>query len=135
MRVDITGLERWHFAMSEEMANALLRLVLTGKKRATASALPGYALSSEDIPQAGEMSVITWWDGTPACVVRTTRVSIIPYREITFDIARLEGEDNDLASWQRHHQSFFAAEGAELGYIFTEDMPIVFEEFEVIETL
>lgn len=134
-RPDITHLESWHFGTTEAMANALLQLVLDGKKRATASAFPGYALSGEDIPKAGEMSVITWWDGTPGCFIRTTNVRIIPYNEITFDIARLEGEDDCLTSWQRNHQAFFEAEGAELGYAFTEDMLVVFEEFEVIETL
>lgn len=37
--MDITGLERWHFEISEGPANYLLRLVLEGRKRATASSL------------------------------------------------------------------------------------------------
>lgn len=134
-RLDIAHLESWHFGATEALANTLLQLVLNGKKRATASAFPGYALSGEDIPKAGEMSIITWWDGTPGCVIRTNRVRVIPYRDITFDIAQLEGEDEDLASWQRNHQAFFEAEGRELGYVFSENMPVVFEEFEVIQVL
>ena len=133
--MDITNLEKWHFELTEGAANYLLGLVLEGKKRATASSLRGYELEGEPIPEVGQMSVITWWDGTRGCVIRTTNVRIIPYNEITFDIARLEGEDDSLASWQRNHQAFFEAEGAELGYAFTEDMPVVFEEFEVVETL
>ena len=133
--MDITGLERWHFEMSEGPANDLLDLVLEGKKRATASSLLGYEIEGEPLPQEGALSVITWWDGTPGCVIRTTRVRVIPYREITFDIAKLEGEDDDLASWQRNHQAFFEAEGKALGYVFSENMPVVFEEFEVIQVL
>ena len=133
--MDITNLEKWHFEMSEGPANELLRLVLSGKKRATASSLLGYEIEGEPLPQEGTLSVITWWNGTPGCVIRTTRVQVVPYREITFDIARLEGEDDNLASWQRHHQAFFEAEGKELGYTFTEDMPVVFEEFEVVKVL
>ena len=133
--MDITGLERWHFEMSEGPANDLLGLVLEGKKRATSSSLLGYEIEGEPLPQEGALSVITWWDGTPGCVIRTTRVRVIPYREITFDIAKLEGEDDDLASWQRNHQAFFEVEGRELGYVFSENMPVVFEEFEVIQVL
>ena len=133
--MDITGLERWHFEMSEGPANDLLGLVLEGKKRATSSSLLGYEIEGEPLPQEGALSVITWWDGTPGCVIRTTRVRVIPYREITFDIAKLEGEDDDLASWQCNHQAFFEAEGKALGYVFSENMPVVFEEFEVIQVL
>lgn len=60
---------------------------------------------------------------------------IIPYCEITFDIAKLEGEDDTLESWQKSHRHFFTEEGKEIGYTFTEDMPVIFEEFEVIEVL
>ena len=32
-------------------------------------------------------------------------------KEITFEIARLEGEDDCLESWQKNHERFFAEEG------------------------
>jgi len=40
-----------------------------------------------------------------------------------------------LESWQKTHQQFFTEEGKELGYTFSENMPVVFEEFKVIEVL
>ena len=135
MLMDISGMEKWHFELSEGPANYLLGLVLQGKKRATASSLLAYQIEGEPLPQEGSMSVITYWDGTPGCIVRITAVRVIPYREITFDIAKLEGEDDDLASWRRTHEQFFTAEGKEVGYAFTEDMPVIFEEFEVVEIL
>ncbi len=133
--MDITNLEKWHFEITEGAANYLLGLVLEGKKRATASSLWGYEIEGEPIPKAGEMSVITYWDGTPGCVIKTTNVRIIPYSEITFEIAKLEGEDDNLESWQRTHKHFFTEEGKQLGYEFSEDMPVIFEEFEVLEVL
>ncbi len=36
---------------------------------------------------------------------------VLPFREVTFDLCRREGEDDTLASWQRGHVSFFTAEG------------------------
>ncbi len=131
--MDISNLEQWHFEMTEKAANYLLGLVLEGKKRATSSSFLGYETEGEPIPKVGERSVITYWDGTPGCVIETVSVRIIPYNEITFDLAKLEGEDETLESWQNTHQKFFMEEGKEVGYTFTEDMPVVFEEFEVIE--
>ena len=64
------------------------KLVLEGKKRATASSLWAYEMTNEPIPKADEISVITYWDGTPGCVIKTTTVRIIPYCEITYDIAK-----------------------------------------------
>lgn len=71
--------------------------------------------------------------GWPGCLIKTTKVRIIPYKDITFDIAVLEGEDDTLESWQENHIKFFTADGKDAGYEFNEDMPVVFEEFEVLE--
>ena len=133
--MNIDGLERWHFELTESACNTLLDLVLQGKKRATSSSLAGYQLSGEEPPEERDLSVTTDWDGNPRFVIRTVRVTLIPYRDIAFDLARLEGEDDTLDSWRMNHGKFFREEGKELGYEFTEDMTVVFEEFEVVEIL
>ena len=46
-----------------------------------------------------------------------------------------QGEDESIESWKQTHEKFFREEGHELGYRFSEDMDIVFEEFEVIEKI
>jgi len=133
--MNIENLEHWSFGLTEEMANSLLNLVLEGKKRATSSSYPGYLAEGEEIPKAGDMSVITDWDGNPRCVIRDTNVCIIPFKEITFDLAGLEGEDENLESWRTKHEAFFREEGAQCGYTFSPDMKVVFEEFEVVKIL
>ncbi|MBO2517874.1 MAG: RNA-binding protein [Clostridiales bacterium] len=133
--MDISGLEKWHFEVTQSACDHLLELVLEGKKRATSSSLPAYEIEGEPLPEEGSMSVITGWDGIPKCVIRTTRVQVLPFRDITFDTAVLEGEDECLATWRGRHEKFFREEGMELGYTFTEDMPVVFEEFEIAEKL
>ena len=132
---NINELEHWHFELTESACNHLLDLVLEGKKRATSSSLLSYRMEGEEIPKAGDLSVITDWDGVPRCVVMTTAVRVMRYGDITFDIAKLEGEDDSLESWRRNHERFFREEGKELGYTFSEDLKVVFEEFEVIEVL
>lgn len=120
------------FEISEQAANALLELVLAGKKTATSSSLRAYEAEGEPIPRVGDLSIITDWSGEPRCVIETTAVTIIPYCEMTFEICSREGEDDSLESWRRNHDAFFAADAQSTGYEFTPDMPVVFEDFRVI---
>ena len=133
--MELDSLEKWHFELTEKACNELLDLVLQGKKRATSSSLASFRAEGTAVPKEGELSVITDWDGHPCCVIRTTKVRVIPYKDIPFGLARLEGEDDTLASWRKSHEAFFREEGKLLGYTFSEDMEVVFEEFEVVETI
>jgi uncharacterized protein YhfF len=125
-------LDVFHFELTEKWANELLRLVLIGQKKATASSLYSYEIEGERLPEVGDLSIITDWEGVPKCVIERTAVTIIPFSEITYDICKREGEDDTLQSWREGHIRFFKAEGKELGYDFREDLPVVFEDFEVI---
>ena len=129
---DSTYFDCFHFELTEKWAEELLRLVLIGKKKATASSLYAFEKENLRLPEVGDFSIVTNWAGEPKCVIQTSKVRILPFREMTYDICKLEGEDDTLASWQRGHQRFFTEEGKELGYEFTEDLPVVFEEFEVV---
>ena len=133
--MDFTGLDKWHFELTESACNELLGLVLEGKKKATSSSVFSFRAEGQEFPNEGDMSVITDWNGYPRCVIRTSKVRVLPYSEITFDLAKLEGEDDSLESWRESHERFFTAEGQELGYQFSEEMDVVFEEFEVVEIL
>jgi uncharacterized protein YhfF len=125
-------LESFHFDLTEEWANKLLDLVLSGQKRATASSLHAFEREGGRIPKVGDYSIVTDWAGTPRCVIETTAVTILPFNEITFDICKREGEDDTLESWQEGHRHFFTEDGKNLGYEFSETMPVVFEDFEVV---
>jgi len=107
-------------------------MVLSGQKRATASSLFSCENEIGNIPQAGDYSIVTDWDGIPRCVIQTTAVCILPFNEMTFEICQREGEDDSLESWQEGHRGFFNAEGEKLGYVFCETMPVVFEDFRVV---
>lgn len=121
-------LEAFHFEMTEKLANELLNLVLEGKKRATSSSL--IACESENtMPKKGDYSIITDWDGNPRCVIQTTNITILPFKDIDFDLCKKEGEDECLETWREGHMKFFAKE---TGTEFDENMMVVFEEFEVV---
>ncbi|QUH28557.1 ASCH domain-containing protein [Vallitalea guaymasensis] len=125
-------LEVFHFELTEKLANELLRLVLIGQKQATASSLWGYEIEGERVPEVGDLSIVADWEGVPRCVIETTQVTIIPFSDITYDICKREGEDDTLESWREGHIRFFNEEGKELGYEFKDDMPVIFEDFEVV---
>lgn len=122
----------FHFELTERLANELLELVLSGQKRATCSSYAAYQAEGEPLPQVGDLSIVTDFAGLPRCVIETTAVTVLPYNEVTYDIAKREGEDENLASWQAGHERFFRAEGKMLGYSFSPTMPVVFEDFQVV---
>ena len=100
--MDITKLEKWHFERAKEAANYLLGLVLEGKKRATSSSLWGYEIEGCPIPRVGDRSVITYWDGTPGCIIETTNVRIIPSSVkkclcVSFQDSKLSSSPSNLA--------------------------------------
>lgn len=125
-------LEAFHFELTKDLANKLLNLVLEGKKKATASSFKAYEKEGSNLPKIGDLSIVTDWDGNPRCVIETKNITIIPFKDITYDICSREGEDDSLESWREEHIRFFSNEGKEIGYEFTEDMLVVFEDFEVI---
>ena len=125
-------LECFHFDITEEWANRLLALVLDGKKKATASSLHFFEKTAGRLPQVGDYSIVTDWDGNPRCVIETTAVAILPFNEMTFNICKREGEDDTLESWQEGHMHFFTEDGKDVGYEFLETMPVVFEDFDVV---
>ncbi|MDY2632106.1 MAG: ASCH domain-containing protein [Clostridium sp.] len=125
-------LEAFHFELTEDLANELLSLVLEGKKKATSSSFKAYEKEGSNLPKIGDLSIVTDWDGNPRCIIETKNITIIPFKDITYDICSREGEDDSLESWREGHIRFFSNEGKEIGYEFTEDMLVVFEDFEVI---
>ena len=74
--MDINDIEKWHFALTEETCNYLLKLVLEGKKKATTSSLWGYEIEGGKIPETGTGSIITDWNGISKCLVKTTKLEL-----------------------------------------------------------
>ncbi len=124
--------EAFSFGNSEAEADALLKLVLRGKKRATTSVLKEYELCGGAIPERGEYSIVTDGAGIGRCVIQTFRVSVIPFCEVTEEMCLREGENNSLEEWQEQHIAFFRKSGELAGYEFSTDMPLVFEEFRLV---
>lgn len=123
----------WYFDNNEKDANELVELVLRGPKRATASSLWVYEIDGEPIPQEGELSIVTDWNGVAKCIIQRTKVNILPYKEVDEDFAKTEGEgDCSIEYWRCGHERYFEQECKRIGKIFIDDMPVICEEFEVV---
>lgn len=123
----------WHFCDNKESANNLAKLVISGSKSGTSSLYDIYKIENEELPKDDEYSVITDWNGIAQCVIRTKKVMILPFKDVTAESAKSEGEgDKSLSYWKSTHMEYFKKELMDYELEFDQNMLIVFEEFEVI---
>lgn len=112
-------------------ANELAGLVLAGTKRATASSVAELHAAGEPVPKPGDHLVVTDGSGEAQCVVRTTRVDICRFADVSAEFAATEGEgDGSLAYWRRVHRAYYTRVLADTGIAVDDDMLIACERFE-----
>ncbi len=122
--------DAWAFG---EKADMLAALVLQGEKTATSSAFDLYSLEGEEIPGAGEKSVVLDSRGEAVCIIENLEVAVLAYDEVTEEMAAMEGEDDkSLSMWRKVHERFFREDMGEAGLCFHEKMMVVFEKFRVV---
>jgi len=113
-------MKTWKFGINNDY---LVDLVLSGKKRATTS-----LYDSADFSTVGEVSILTFSDGRIACITKTSRVVVTEFKNITWDLAKLEGENNSIDEWKEEYIEFFKS----IDNNFNENTKVVFEVFEVV---
>ena len=123
----------YRFGDSREMADELVDLVIHGPKRATAGLLMDVDPQDEPLPEVGIYSIILDGIDRPRCVVRTTEVEVKPLRDADASFAWDEGEgERTLEWWLEAHTSYFTRDLARRGVAFSEELPAVFERFELV---
>lgn len=120
----------WHFCDNPADADECARLVLLGRKRATAASLWYFQSRGERVPAPGDLHVVTDWAGEARCVIRTTEVDIVPFDRVSEAHARAEGEgDLTLEWWRRVHWAYYHRELSGTPFHPCPDMPVVCERF------
>ncbi|MEY8463346.1 ASCH domain-containing protein [Streptococcus merionis] len=123
-------MDAWAFGV---LPDELAQLVLEGTKTATASAYDLYSIEQEPIPEAGSYDVVLDGQGQAVCIIETTKISVVPFNQVSADHAYKEGErDRSLAYWRQVHEDLFTQWLAEAGITFTEDSKVVLEEFRLV---
>ena len=123
------GATSFKFGDSDAMNAELIALVLVGKKTATCGSFIDYEVEGEELPVVGRCDIVLNSDDTPAAVIETMSVEIMPFDQITEDFALAEGENETYAGWRRDHIAFFERNGG-----WQADMLIVCERFRVAES-
>lgn len=116
----------------EDAAEPLLRLVLDGKKTAGVTSLRFWEWLECDLPEPGDFSILTDRAGNPRCVLETMEVHEGTLASLPWELAKLEGEDTDLESWQARHRARLIEESRKLRRDPEEDPALLLEIFEVV---
>ncbi|WP_297793823.1 ASCH domain-containing protein [uncultured Eudoraea sp.] len=118
---------------NEKEVKELLKLVLSGKKRAMSHSLLGLQYREEPLPRIGDFTVLTDWHGDAKCVLRTVAVRLKPFFSIRESYSKVEGEgDLSLAYWKTKHWAHYTKELEAFGRVPRESMIIVCEYFEKV---
>ena len=123
----------WYFGNTARLAEELGTLVAQGIKTATCSLFWEFEADGEPLPEAGQLSIITDFDGQPLCIIETIEVQILPYDQVPAQFAWEEGEgDRSLDYWRQAHWRYFSPTCVRLGREPSEDMPLVCERFRLM---
>ena len=114
------------------VGDELVSLVVSGKKTAFFSSYATFAIDGEPLPVSGELYIVVDRADNPRCVIELQSVEVIPFNEVTWEMAKQEGEDENMTDWRNKEQEYLEEEGAVLGFSFTPDIKLVFQTFRVV---
>jgi uncharacterized protein YhfF len=115
------------------LADRLGALIVSGIKTATCSAVWEWEAEGKPLPRAGLKTIVLDGNNSPLCIIETTAVEIVPYREVCASFAKEEGEgDLSLEYWREAHWNYFSRTLPKIGHGATLHMPLVCERFRLI---
>ena len=115
---------------SPEFGDELLRLILTGPKRATACLLRDVEAGGEVMARVGGHVVVLDGQDQPRAIWRTKTVEVKPLNQIDDAFAWDEGEgERTREDWLAMHVRYFSRRAEAEGFAFDQSMPAVFERF------
>ncbi len=119
-------LESFRFGDSPELADALLALVIAGRKTATC-----WSVRDGQQTEVGKRMIVRDGADRPSAIVETVELEQRRFDSVDVDFAADEGEgDLSLAWWREAHAAYFARNGG-----YSPDMPLWCERFRLIEVL
>lgn len=106
--------------------------ILAGKKRAIFASLSSYLIDGEPLPVTGELYMVFNRNQEPCCIIEIESVDIIPFSQVTEQMAEEEGDDENLSVWKESHREIFEEEGNIVGFEFSPDLKLVYQRFKVV---
>lgn len=130
-QLNVSDESMWSF--DESIEEELLYLISHGIKTATSSLYKFYEMENEDLPKVGNLSIITNSKGEYQVLIKTIRVEVVQFKEVSSEHAYKEGEGNrTLEYWKKVHIDFFNNELKEIDELLKDDDLVVLEEFKVL---
>lgn len=121
------------FGDSEQLADALLELVLSGRKRATSELASEFVAAGEQLPRVGSHWIACDGRGVPRVILRSISLRIGPFDSVDPAFAADEGEDDgSVEAWKREHRRYWRRTTAARDATWSEQDEIVFERFRVV---
>lgn len=110
----------------------ILSIVLVGKKTAIFSSLATYIADNDVLPTSGEYYVVLDRAQNPRCIIEIESVSVVPFYEVTWEMAQQDGIDSNLHEWRERMQEELEEEGDFVGFDFFPELKLVFQIFRVV---
>ncbi|MBQ0002560.1 MAG: ASCH domain-containing protein [Treponema sp.] len=120
------------FGFDEKSITEMNSLVLAGLKKIMVTPLETYSIDNSPVPRTGNHYVITGINEEPVCIIRDVDVSVMAFKDVTWQIAKKDGEASSIEEWRENHKEYLEEEAEIVGFEFSENTPVVIEEFEVI---
>lgn len=123
------------------LRDQLVSAVLSGAKTATTGLLTEYERDDEQLPSAGQRSVVPDSAGRPVAVIEVTAVRVVRLAEVDRAHAEDEGEGHTtVAAWRAAHEAFWHGPDVRtaLGdpeFTVDDDTLVVLERFRIVERL
>ncbi|HCJ49589.1 MAG TPA: ASCH domain-containing protein [Microbacterium sp.] len=122
-----------HFGDSARLADELLEIVLSGRKRATSELVDDFIARGDAMPRIGSHWIACDSTGAPRILIRSVELRVGAFDSVDAEFAAAEGEDDlSLESWQREHRRYWTRVAAARGAVWSEEDEIVFERFAVV---
>mgnify|MGYP003522197573 FL=1 len=125
--------QSFYFCDNKKEADECAELVMKKIKQATSPSVWWFEKNKEEIPKIGDIAIVTNWNKEPKAIIRTKKVEIVKFKNITPEYAFIEGEGNKtLEHWKKVHWGYYTNEMHKFNEKPNEEMKIVCEYFETI---
>lgn len=109
-----------------------LRLVKNNTKRACFTLFDSFQINMESIPVSGATYIVEDFNENPCCIIKVDDVKILEFNDISWPLAMLDGEDQNLSEWRERTAELFKEEADLCGFEFSGNSKIVCEIFHLI---
>jgi uncharacterized protein YhfF len=121
------------YAGTPEITDSLLGLYLSGRKIAGSSIVEDFLSAGDSLPQVGNYWIYLNGLGEPSCILRTEKVVLHKFKDVSVEIAIAEGEgDLTLEYWKNVHSDLYSPFLRSWGIREINEATVITEFFKIV---